>query len=264
MKPHPQAQDSGLVSFGGEAMKKTPLVALALMFAFLTACSPGSSSRDALEELATLADSNGDIEATLEIASVGSSQLTASLGDTGTHEIGHILFRGKPLHGLITAVDIPSLWTQGARIQVRGKLESAKGVPVFVGVAQASSGGQADVGGIVLLSANKTLPNTTPQSQQVRAQVVFQDVLISGYTIVQPRPELEEIVLFKSTTGMLGLGRPTQPTGLPKGNAGSGSTASCEGSVDRSIIGPVGNASCVWKGPNFGTDKNIIGILIAL
>jgi hypothetical protein len=48
-------------------------VALTLMFAFLTACSPSPTSNpDLIDDLGTLADSNGDIEATLEIASVGS------------------------------------------------------------------------------------------------------------------------------------------------------------------------------------------------
>ena len=264
MKPHQQAKHSSPVLFGGNAMKKTLFVVLTLMFACLTACSPSPSSTDVLADLGTLADPNGDIEATLEISSLGSSGVKAAMGDTATHEVGHFIYKGKPLKGLITEINFPSLWAKGSKVQIRGKLQNVKGVPVFVGVALASLAEQVDQGGIILLSADKTLPETTLQNQQVRAQVTLGYTSIEWVYVVQPRPELEEMVFFKSSTGVVGLGSPTQPTGLPKGKVVSGSTMTCESNVVKTIIGPVGESSCKWEGPDFDASKSIIAILIGL
>ncbi|MCX7782800.1 MAG: hypothetical protein N2318_04055 [Meiothermus sp.] len=235
-------------------------IVLAFGIVLLSACS--SPNTGPMQELAVLADSSGNLEATLEMASLGLSGVKAALGDTGTHEVGHFMYKGKPLHGLITQISFPSLWAKGSRIQVRGRLQNVKGVTVFVGAAVASNGQQTDLAGIILMSANKSLPSVQTV-QRMPSEVrgaTYQK--IEWVYIVQPSPELEEIVFFRSENGMVGLGSPTAPTGLPKGQPILDTSMNCEATPQQTVIGPVGNASCTWKGPNFGTDKNIIAILI--
>jgi hypothetical protein len=240
-------------------------IVLVLLLALLSACSPSpTSNSDPIDDLGGLADANGDVEATLQVVSVAASN--ASLQANGVRrQVFHTIeftYKGKPINGLCVCDLAEMLGLKGSNVQIKGKVQKVKGVAVFTGVAQGSVENKAVVAGLVLVAAGKTLPTPSVQSQQVQAQISFNFDKLS-LVIAQPRPELEEILFFRTASGVVGLGKPTQPTGLSKGLHSDG-TMNCNSEVVQTGIGPVGDANCQWKPSGSDTAKGIIAILIGL
>ena len=166
---------------------------LTLSLSLLAACgSTPQSSSDPITDLATLADGDGNLEATIEIQSVGSSSLE-SQAET-LHLYFKASYKGKNLHGFYTLPEVgdevlvahtQGIWAafaKGDRPRIRGRVRSVKGVPAFIGLmrpetAGASAAAATPPAPVVLLAEGKTLPPST------QTAVTLSDLLVSSFFV---------------------------------------------------------------------------------
>lgn len=225
---------------------RTLLIAiLALSLSLLNACgiTPQAAS-DPIDDLGSLADANGDLEATLEIVSLGSSGTspTAQVNRNAVHsqlnyEEIKVTYKGKIIRGVSLSPGTPgsqvlAALAPGDRVKVQGRVRSVKGVPVFSGLMIGDAVTVTAVtppAPVVLVGGNKSLPSAT-----VGTRVQFSNASVK---ISRPR-DLELIALRTPDNKPLGYGMPTsRPENVNFANQTA--TMNFDGTVVQTSIGPM-------------------------
>lgn len=176
--------------------KRTALSALlALSLSLLAACaSTPQAESDGIDDLSTLADGNGDIEATLKVVSVGSSNSAVLQGvssntylkvtyefrkriDKSTPLVGMALVENQVIKGSIGVAVAP-----GDEVKIRGRVRKVGNVPAFTGFMRSQTTGVGAAATtpptpVILLAEGKTLPTKT------QSAVTLTNVQITSYAI---------------------------------------------------------------------------------
>lgn len=190
-------------------MKNHLFVAL-FVLALLTGCSSAPTSP--LQQLAQLADANGQLETTLDVSKVGSANLQSQTS-LGRAESIELLYKGQPIKGAkLGNFDIqikPQTLQPGDKVRILGRIRNLKGNWVFEGIMQPEGNpGQAAL--LVLASNNLGGPASSNS-------IILTDILVSSQ-ITTLRDM--EIIMIKTPSGKpfaSGVLRPSKPTNLPKG-----------------------------------------------
>ena len=177
-------------------MKRWNTCLLMFGIALLAACGQtGTPATNTVDELAALADADGDIETVLEVQTVPDSQYTA------TDDLWKFRGTNKPFNGV--AFGAPSALKSGGSVRVKGRTFKPDGVPVFVGVAQvetaipAAAGATPAFAPVVLMGAGQSFP-------AAKGTDVAMEESVLAWT---PRKLTDmEIILFKRANGKPGLG----------------------------------------------------------
>lgn len=163
---------------------------LALSLLLLAACgSTPQPVSDPIDDLATLADGEGNLETNIEIVSVGSSNAQAQAETVYLYF--KATYKGKNLQGFIppeTGQDlfdyqrVSAAIAKGDKPQIRGRVRNVGGVSVFIGLMRSQPSGTAAAAAIaptpvMMLAEGKTLPAKT------QATITLSDVLVSSYAI---------------------------------------------------------------------------------
>lgn len=177
---------------GGITLKAIALTSVLV----LAGCGQISTpAADAIDSLTVLADSEGDIETTLEVETVLSSSYTA------TDDLWKFRSPSKAVKGVAFAA--PNALKGSGKIRLKGRTFKSSGVPVFVGVAQSETAVPATAAAVmhsapvVLIAEDQNLPAAKAIEVAMQEQVVYW----------QPRALRDmEILLFKRASGKAGIG----------------------------------------------------------
>ena len=168
---------------------------LALSLSLLAACGSPPQATDPVDDLAALADANGDLEATLEIVSVvpsGAPPTAQVLGNDVSYQLTYEkitwTYRGKTGNGFSLSSSTPgsqvaAAIAAGDQMRIRGRVRKVGNVPAFVGVMRSQTSGASAAAvtpptPVILLAEGKTL-----SGPQAGFKVTFEDVLVSSYAI---------------------------------------------------------------------------------
>ncbi|MDX2006894.1 MAG: hypothetical protein SFU83_16600 [Meiothermus sp.] len=226
---------------------------LTLSFSLLAACGSVPQATDPVEDIAALADANGDLEAVVQIQSVGSSALQ-SQAET-VHLFLRATYNGKPIQGFSFGAtqtgtfgatqtgtqNVTAAVAAGDRMRIRGRVRSIKGVPTFVGLMQAD-GTQASAAAVqavpvALVGGSKALP---PAGYFT---ITLEDALVSGY-ITKLRDS--DIILFRTADGKPFASAMFKPTTAIYAEPIEGTwkvILNLKGNVVQTPAGPVGEAT---------------------
>jgi hypothetical protein len=174
-------------------------IALLTAVGFLMGCGQiNTPAPDAIDSFTALADAEGDIETTLEVETVLSSQYTA------TDDLWKFRSPSKGVKGV--SFGAPSALKASGKVRLKGRTFKSAGVPVFVGVAQtettASVSGKAvtQSAPVVLMGEGQNFPGLVCNKNCQEFEAVF----VSWW-----KPSKlgdADVTLFKLASGKPGIG----------------------------------------------------------
>jgi hypothetical protein len=218
---------------------------LALSLSLLAACSSAPQTTDPVDDLAALAGANGDLEATIDIQSVGSSSVQ-SQAET-VHLFLRATHRGKTVQGFSLSTSTPgsgvaAALAAGDRMRIRGRVRQVKGVPAFVGLMQSETAGATAAAvtpptPVVLVGGNKTLP---PAGYLI---ITLENTLVSGYCSTLRD---SEIILIRTNDGKpfaSGTFKSATGTKIEGIDGECRVTLNLQGNVLQTPAGPVGQVT---------------------
>ncbi|MDX2006893.1 MAG: hypothetical protein SFU83_16595 [Meiothermus sp.] len=239
---------------------------LALSLSLLAACSSAPQATDPIDDLAALADANGDLEATLSIVSVvpSSAPSTAQvLGNDVSYQYTYQkitwTYRGKTGNGFSLSSSTPgsqvaAAVAAGDQMRIRGRVRKVGNVPAFVGFMHSPTTQASGIGAaaatpptpVILVAEGKTLSGI-----QVGLMYELKDVLVSSYAI---EINGQTAGWFRTANGSTASFRVTSPgpLNLPSGVFQARLSGRIE--VVQTSIGPVGNLTGVLA---FGQNQSV-------
>ena len=222
-----------------------------LTMALLAACSSSpQASTDGIEEMASLAGSDGNLEATIEIQSVGSSAVRGQATDFLLELEGfRATYKGKTVKGFSLSSSTPgsqvsAALATGEKLKLQGSVRTIKGVPTFIGLMRPDTTQAAAVAApvpVVLVGGNKTFPVPTGNT------IKLEDILVSS--VCSTLRDMEILILrtndgkpfagaiFKTPTGYLKI------EGIDGESIVCSVTLNLQGSVVQTPLGPVGRVT---------------------
>lgn len=177
---------------GGITLKAIALTGV-LMLAGCTKTSPPAA--DAIDAFTALADAEGDIETTLEVETVLSSQYTA------TDDLWKFRSPSKGVKGV--SFGAPDALKTSSKVRLKGRTFKSRGVRVFVGMAQTETTASIS-GAAVTQSAPVVLMGDSQNFPAVKGTDVAMEELVLAWK--PGKLNDMEIILFKRANGKPGIG----------------------------------------------------------
>jgi hypothetical protein len=228
------------------AIRTLAAFALACSLTLLAACTTSQvPTTDGIEELAALADGNGDLDANVQL------KITGTVAGSGLRmqaaapqqlvEVEATTPKGLIVRGVLDGWEGPVLFVAP---KLRGRVISVRGVATFIGIVQDGD----KTATVVLVAAGKTLPKVSSASTSLRplAGITLQDLIVSSYV---RRPAnwngSSDYIQFKPGNGtpfVAGAGNVSPAGQLPAGKTFEGTLG---GSVEvfNTSIGQVARGS---------------------